>query len=156
MIRSLCAFAALAALGAAGVAAAQPQVIYTGPPGALPISSGAVVPAGFETFYLSGIPGAPSAGDTRAQTFDALTKLGAVLKERGYGYGDVVNVKVYLVGDPTKGGAMDFAGMNAAFKTFFGTPEQPHKPSRVTVQVAGLALPGSLVEIEMTAARPPR
>ena len=43
--------------------------------------------------------------------------------------------------------------MNTAFKTFFGTASEPNKPSRVTVQVAGLAAPGSLVEIELTAAK---
>ena len=42
-----------------------------------------------------------------------------------------------------------------AFKKVFGTADQPNRPSRVTVQIAGLALPGALVEIELTAAKVP-
>ncbi len=118
------------------------------------IASGAIVQAGADTFYVSGIP-SNMAGGTEAQTTDVLQKLGAVLKAEGYGYGDVVNMKVYLVGDPAKEGKMDFAGMNAAFKKVFGTVDQPNRPSRVTAQVAGLALPGALVEIELTAAKVP-
>jgi len=60
---------------------------------------------------------------------------------------------VYLVGDPKKDGKMDFAGMMEAYKQFFGTDQQPNKPARSTVQVAALALPGALVEIEVIAVR---
>lgn len=119
-----------------------------------PIATGVIVPPGMEVFYVSGIPSA-SEGGTSAQTEDVLKKLGAVLKQQGYDFGDVVNAKVYLVADPQTG-KMDFAGMNAAFRKFFGSAQQPNKPSRVTVQIAGLALPGALVEIELTAARKPR
>ena len=110
------------------------------------------VPPGASTLYVSGIP-SMVAGGTGPQTADVLAKLGEALKAAGYGYGDVVNMKVYLVGDPAMGGKMDFAGMNAEYKKVFGTATQPNKPSRVTVQVAGLAAPGALVEIEMTAAK---
>ena len=48
------------------------------------------------------------------------------------------------------------AGMMAGYKQFFGTPDQPNKPARSTVQVAGLAAPGPSMEIEVTAARPPK
>ena len=121
-----------------------------------PISAGAIIPAGSEIFFVSGIPGSAATGDTQAQTAEVLTKLSKVLTDNGYTFADVVNAKVYLVGDPKKDGKMDFAGMNAAFKTAFGTADQPHKPSRVTVQIAALAGPGSLVEIEMTAAKAPK
>ena len=113
------------------------------------------MPAGSEIFFVSGIPGSAATGDTEAQTAEVLTKLGKVLTGAGYTFGDVVNAKVYLVGDPKKDGKMDFAGMNASFAKAFGTADQPHKPSRVTVQVAALAGPGSLVEIELTAAKAP-
>ena len=113
------------------------------------------MPAGSELFFVSGIPGAASAGNTEAQTTDVLTKLGKVLTDNGYSFADVVNAKVYLVADPAIG-KMDFAGMNAAFKKVFGVEGEPNKPSRVTVQVAGLAAPGSLVEIELTAAKAPK
>lgn len=134
-------------------AAPAPEIkfIYANPTAV--IASGAIVPTGYETFYVSGIP-SNVAGGTEAQTADVLTKLGAVLKANGYDYKDVVNAKVYLVGDPAKDNKMDFAGMNAAFKKVFGTTDEPNKPSRVTVQIAGLALPGALVEIELTAAKP--
>jgi enamine deaminase RidA (YjgF/YER057c/UK114 family) len=83
---------------------------------------------------------------------DSLTKLKAVVEGAGYKMSDVVNAKVYLVADPATG-KMDFQGMNTAFKTFFGTAANPNKPSRVTVQIAALAGPGSLVEIELVAAK---
>ena len=47
---------------------------------------------------------------------------------------------------------MDFAGMMRGYRALFGTPAQPNKPARSTMQVAGLVDPGWLVEIEVTAA----
>jgi enamine deaminase RidA (YjgF/YER057c/UK114 family) len=145
-------FASLAAaLGFAAAAHAAPTFIPLGSP-AVPISAGAIVPAGSTLFFVSGVPGDAKAGGTEAQTMDSLTKLGKILTAAGYSFADVVNAKVYLVADPAMG-KMDFMGMNTAFKTVFGTASEPNKPSRVTVQVAGLASPGSLVEIELTAAK---
>jgi enamine deaminase RidA (YjgF/YER057c/UK114 family) len=40
------------------------------------------------------------------------------------------------------------------YTQFFGTEAQPNLPARSVVQVAGLANPGFLVEIEVTAVRP--
>ena len=67
--------------------------------------------------------------------------------------GDVVKVNAFLLGDPKLDGKMDYAGLNAAYSQFFGTAAQPNKPVRTAVQVAGLPMPGGLIEIEMTAAR---
>jgi len=53
------------------------------------------------------------------------------------------------------GARMDSPGMNSVFKTFFGTPEQPNKPTRSTVQVFALGRPNILVEIEAVAAKAP-
>ncbi len=142
---------ALAALACAGAAQADPKFIYASPEAF--IAQGVIVPPGYETFYVSGIPSAIPGG-TEAQTTDVLTKLGAVLKAQGYTMADVVNAKVYLVGDPAMGGKMDFQGMNTAFKKVFGAPGEPNKPSRVTTQVAALAAPGAMVEIELVAAKP--
>ena len=61
-----------------------------------------------------------------------------------------------MVGDPAKAGRMALAGMMVGYTQFFGTTEQPNKPSRSTVQVAGLAAPGAALEIEVTAARAPK
>jgi len=152
MIRIAFIAAAAAALSLAAAAHAAPTFIPS-PMAASPIGVGAIVPAGSTIFFVSGIPGTASTGNTEAQTKEVLTKLGAVLKAQGYDYKDVVNAKVYLVGDPALGGKMDCAGMNTAGKTGCGTADEPNKPSRVTVQVAGLAAPGSLVEIELTAAK---
>jgi enamine deaminase RidA (YjgF/YER057c/UK114 family) len=59
-----------------------------------------------------------------------------------------------MVGDPSKDNKMDFAGMMASYTKFFGTKEQPNKPARSAVQVAALAAPGALIEIEVIAAKP--
>jgi enamine deaminase RidA (YjgF/YER057c/UK114 family) len=50
---------------------------------------------------------------------------------------------------------MDFAGFMAGYSQFFGTRDQPGKPARSAMQVAALALPGALIEIEVVAVRPP-
>ena len=152
--------AALSLAGAGAARAQSPAVVL--PPG---VASSVKVPAGAEMLYVSGIvppalnPDAPSGtpprfGDTRTQAAAILERIGAILKAEGYGFGDVVMMRVYLVGDPAKGGRMDFAGMMEAYSQVFGTPAQPHRPARVTVQVAGLAAPGMLAEIEVQAARP--
>jgi enamine deaminase RidA (YjgF/YER057c/UK114 family) len=47
---------------------------------------------------------------------------------------------------------MDFAGMMRAYREQFGTAQQPNRPARSTMQVAGLVDPDWLVEIEVTAA----
>ena len=67
--------------------------------------------------------------------------------------GDVVEMQVFLAGDPANAGKMDFAGMNEAYDKFFGTAEQPNKPVRAAMQVAGLATPWALVEIMVVAVK---
>jgi enamine deaminase RidA (YjgF/YER057c/UK114 family) len=124
-----------------------------------------VIPPGYETIRLPGVvadpitpatDGRPAVyGDTEQQTESALAKIKATLAELGAREADVVAATVYLVA-PTSGGAMDFAGMNRAYSKHFGSTEQPNRPVRSTVQVAGLVVPGMLVEIEVTAARKPR
>ncbi len=148
--------ALLAVLAMAGAAAAAPTVKYDYANPTAFIARSVEVPAGSTVLFVSGIPGSAASGDTQAQTTEVLSKLGDALKLQGYTFADVVNVKVYLVGDPALGGKMDFAGMNTAFKKVFGAEGEPNRPSRVTVQVAGLASPGALVEIELTAAHAPK
>lgn len=92
-------------------------------------------------------------GDTQAQTVNVLQGIERSLKRLGLGMGDVVKMQVYLVGDPAKQGNMDFAGFMKAYTGFFGTAQQPLLPTRSVFQVAGLANPGYLVEIEVTAVR---
>jgi enamine deaminase RidA (YjgF/YER057c/UK114 family) len=135
------------------------------PNSTFPISAAVEVPAGKTLVFLSGAvpPVADTAapkdtpqayGDTRTQTVGVLTSIDKQLKGMGLSLGDVVKMQVFLVGDPAKGGKMDFAGFMAGYTQFFGTPAQPNLPSRSAMQVAGLASPNFLVEIEVTAVRP--
>ena len=135
------------------------------PNSTFPISAAVEVPAGKTLVFLSGaVPpvadttapkDTPQAyGDTRAQTVGVLTSIEKQLKGMGLSMGDVVKMQVFLVGDPAKGDKMDFAGFMAGYTQFFGTPAQPNLPSRSAMQVAGLASPNFLVEIEVTAVRP--
>ncbi len=130
-----------------------------------PISAAVEVPAGKTMVYLSGMvapvadASAPKGslaayGDTRTQTIGALTSIEKELKSLGLGMGDVIKMQVFLVGDPAKGGKMDFAGFMQGYTQFFGTKAQPNLPVRSALQVAALAGPGFLVEIEVTAVRP--
>jgi enamine deaminase RidA (YjgF/YER057c/UK114 family) len=93
-------------------------------------------------------------GDTKAQAIGAIKAVEATLKEQGLGLGDIVQMQAFLAGDPAKGGMMDLDGWNAAYSQFFGTPEQPNRPVRATVQVAHLVLPTGMIEIMVVAARP--
>ena len=117
-----------------------------------PIAKMVMVPAGVTTYYLSGMLAPAAEGDTKTQTIGALGEIKKALATQNLDMGDVVMMHVYLVGDPAKDGKMDFAGMMEGYKQFFGTKEQPNKPSRSTVQVSALAGPGYLVEIEVIAA----
>jgi enamine deaminase RidA (YjgF/YER057c/UK114 family) len=159
-------FVLVAALAGPAVARAEPPPVmrgYAAPDS--PIAASVVVPPGYSTVYLSGMtagvsdPSAPKGtvaayGSTAVQTESALKRISAALEAQGLGFGDVVAMRVYLVGDPTKGGVMDFAGMMSAFTQHFGTADQPNRPSRTTVQVQSLVAPGLLVEIETVAVKP--
>jgi len=129
-----------------------------------PISAAVTVKAGADTYFLSGAlapvinkdapKGSVAAyGDTETQTVGALNAIKGTLARLGLTMGDVVKMTVFLVGDPAKDNKMDFAGMMAGYKQFFDTADQPNKPSRSAVQVAALAAPGALVEIEVIAAK---
>ncbi len=167
-IAMLAAFASIA-LPAASHAAAIERFKAPGPGPAL-ILQGVSVSAGSDMLYLSGQVASPidpkvaltpavtlaELGDTRTQTVSVLGKIKAALEARGYAMADVIKLTVFVVGDPAKGGKMDFAGMNDGFKQFFGTAENPNTVARSAVQVAALAGPAFLVEIEATAARAPK
>ena len=129
-----------------------------------PISVAVTVPANAETIYFSGVlpdvadPAAPKGtpaayGSTETQTASVLRKLQAALAAEGLTFGDVVSLRVFLVGDPKLDNKLDFSGLNTAFGQFFGTAAQPAKPARTALQVAALPLPGALVEIDLVAAR---
>ncbi len=131
-----------------------------------PISLGVWVPAGSDTLYLSGnVPPVVNAsapkgsvesygGSTEAQTVATIQRIQQALQSQKLELSDVVMMHVYLVGDPSKDNKMDFAGFMAGYTKYFGTKEQPNKPARSAFQVAALAAPGVLLEIEVIAVRP--
>ena len=148
---------------AAAPAAAQ-EIRREGAPNS-PIANSVELPAGSRIVYVSGTvpdvadPAAPQGsvqryGDTAAQTRSVLRTIESRLRAHGLGLGDVVMMRVFLVAPPGQE-RMDFAGMMTAYREFFGTPAQPHRPARSTMEVAGLVDPGWLVEIEVTAAKAP-
>jgi enamine deaminase RidA (YjgF/YER057c/UK114 family) len=118
-----------------------------------------------DMFYLSGQLPSPTTpadrekgtaavyGTTQAQAESVFGKIQSLLKEQGLGMGDIVMMRVYMAADPAMGNKLDFAGMNAAYNKFFGTPDQPNKPARSTVQVAALVAAGACLEIEVQAVR---
>ncbi len=129
--------------------------------GDFPIASSVRVPAGAEIVFLSGTladvanPEAPAGsverfGDTETQVNSVLAKLAAI----GLSLADVVKMNVFMVGDPAKGGRMDFEGLMKAYTRHFGAEPPKTLPARTTVQVAALPLPGALVEIEVIAVGP--
>lgn len=141
------------------------EIKRTGVPGStFPISLTVAVPANSRLVFVSGTlaevahPDAPKGsieayGNTQTQTTSILQKIEKLLAAEGLGLADVVKVNVFMVGDPKLDGKMDFAGLNAAYGQFFGSSAQPNKPVRTALQVAGLPMPGGLIEIEATAAR---
>ena len=167
-MRSFTAAATLGLLlGAVPGAAATAEVVRTPLPGGstFPIAAAVEVPAGKSIVFLSGMvptvanPDAPANtpaayGDTQTQTAAVLDVIDRQLQALGLTMGDVVKMQVFLVGDADKDGRMDFNGFMDAYKRYFGTGEQPNLPARSTMQVAALANPGFLVEIEVTAVRP--
>ncbi|WP_299007925.1 RidA family protein [uncultured Caulobacter sp.] len=158
MKRLIALTAGLCAL--AGAAHAQ-DIVRGGDPKAA-IASVVTVPAGYDTIYVSGMTppvidekatGVAKFGDTKTQTLGVLGRIEAALKTQGATMADVVMMRVLLVGDPAKGGKMDFAGMMEGYKTYFGTATQPNKPARITSQITSLVQDGMLVEIEVQAAK---
>jgi enamine deaminase RidA (YjgF/YER057c/UK114 family) len=141
---------------------AQVVVKHLQPNEKSPIANG--VWAG-DTLYLSGQLASPVTpadetkgttavyGDTQTQALSALNKIEALLKEQGLDMKDVVKMTVFLAGDPDKGNKLDFAGLQAAYTQFFGTKEQPNKPARSAMQVAALAAPWALIEVEAIAVK---
>ncbi|SFP02761.1 RidA family protein [Pseudomonas sp. NFPP28] len=132
--------------------------------GDFPISQTVTVPASASLIFISGtLPdlhdasapaGTPAAyGNTEVQTVSVFNKLRKILRQQDLDLGDIVQLRVFLVGAEETGGKLDFAGLQAGYTQFFGTPEQPNKPARTALQVVALPLPGALIEVEAVAAR---
>lgn len=162
-MKKFSAFLAVAALQA-GAFAADPVVRTPLAGSNFPIAAAVTVTAGTDLVFVSGAtaaiadpkapPGSAAAyGNTETQTVSVFKSLEATLARVGLKLSDVVQLRVFLVGDPALGGKMDFAGLQAGYTKFYGTSDQPNLPARTTVQVASLAGPGLLVEIDAVAAR---
>ena len=143
------------AMGAATSFAADgiTRVPYPRPTG---IATSASVPAGMKLHFISGQlptidPKAP--GDMYTQTKSVVSKLVVALKALGLTPDSAVKATAFLVGDPAKGGEMDFEGYSKAWQEVWpGTKAE--LPARSTVKVSGLALAGAMLEIELIAAGP--
>lgn len=155
--------AAVALCAFAGGAMAQ-DITHNQEDANSPFASTVVVPPGYTTYYISGsgptVTNADAAkdsiesfGDTATQTRTTLEGLKTKMDKLGLTFGDVVQARVYLAADPMNGGKMNAAAMNGAWMNFFGTPAQPNKPARATIQAASLVKQGALVEIEFVAAK---
>ncbi len=128
------------------------------------ISNAAIVPEGKKLYFSSGLTASAlnaslpegdyaKYGDTKAQALSILEKFKTSLAEKGLKMADVFSMRVYLTPD-VKTGAYDFDGWNAAYKQYFGTPENPNKPVRATLGVSALVNRFKFIEIEIVAAYP--
>ncbi len=116
------------------------------------------------TYYLSGQLADPVTpanvaqatpavyGDTKTQAASVFAKIQKALQAQGLDMGDVVKMTVFLGPDPGTG-KLDFPGMQSEYLKYFGTPAQPNKPARSAFQVAALAAPWALLEIEVIAVK---
>ncbi|MEB3342049.1 RidA family protein [Okeania sp.] len=134
------------------------------PGSSFPIARAVEVPSSAKQVYLSGqVPPIvndqadkttiAAFGDTETQTVEVLKRIQNILEDLDLTLGDVVKMQVFLVGDPALDRRLDFRGFMKGYTQFFGTEEQPKLPARSVMQVAGLANPGWLVEIEVIATR---
>ena len=146
MIRCSVCSIALALLLVTGPAAAERRVVA--PPGTelgLPFSAGILSD---DLLFLSGAignePGTVNvSGDAAAQTHQTLKNLGTVLEAAGMDFSRVVDASVFL------SDSRHFAAMGKVYAEYLGEA----LPTRATVE-ADIAIPGSLTEIALIAARP--
>ena len=102
-----------------------------------------------DVLYLAGqigidpLSGVLVEGGIEAQTKQALDNLGAVLKEAGMDYDNVVRATVFL------SDMNNYQAMNGVYGEYF---KSDHPPSRSTVQV-GVIPQGALVEIDFIAVK---
>ena len=164
MTHRLLKIAPIAALVLAAQTASAEVTRHPIPDSDFPILQAVEVPADATLVYLSGtVPmvidetaaeDSPDRfGDTAAQTESTLKSIEAKLDALDLTMGDVIKMQAYLV-SPDGSEAMDFAGFMDGYTKFFGTEDQPNLPTRSVFEVAGLANPSWLVEIEVVAVRP--
>ncbi|MCQ0969566.1 RidA family protein [Paracoccus sp. TK19116] len=164
MTYRLLKLAPIAALVLVGQSVSAEVTRHPIPDSDFPILQAVEVPADATLVYLSGtVPmvvdesaaeDSPDRfGDTAAQTESTLQSIQEKLEALDLTMGDVVKMQAYLV-SPEGSEAMDFTGFMEGYTKFFGTEDQPNLPTRSVFEVAGLANPLWLVEIEVVAVRP--
>lgn len=139
------------------------SVKFNGSPSSV-ISSGAIVPEGKKMFWTSGATGGVADstaqegtrgrfGDTKTQALSILANFQKALGEKGLSMKDVLMLRVYLAPDKSTG-QPDYQGWYDAYAQYFGTAENPTKPIRSTIGIAGLANTNKFIEIELVAVYP--
>lgn len=139
------------------------------------LDPGIVIPAGAETFYMSGkgnhawVEGcktrderaakgdACKPGDMYEQGKAVFESFKAQLDEAGWSLSDVVMLRIY--GVPGEYGKVDSGAFNKAYFEYFGeksTSGNTNLPSRTFVGIHSLVVPGWLVEVEARAIRMPK
>jgi enamine deaminase RidA (YjgF/YER057c/UK114 family) len=123
------------------------------------------VAPGTSLFWTSGA-GAPVAnkdadpasrayrGDIHVQAEGILKLIQANLATVGLTFKDVAFMRAYIGPDSFQGGKFDFDGWNEAYDKFFNNAENPHKPARTSISIAGFGSPTAMLEVEAIAAFP--
>ena len=155
----LCSFVALLFVGTAVFAQPPDEITFYGSEESS-ISSAVAVPAGRAQYWVSGtVPpqidedaeGVAAYGDMATQARGVFERIQTQLEEVGLGLGDVIYLRVYLVAEE---GEVDYSSFFEVYGEFFNNEENPVKVGRSTVAVAGLVLPGWLIEIDALAVFP--
>lgn len=143
---AVCALGALLATSPANAQGGGKQVIN--PPNARPGGVLSTAVRVGDVIYLSGALGTKpgggglAEGGIQGQTRQALENIKASAALAGVTMEDMVKCTVFLTD------VKDFQAMNQVYREFF--PANP--PARSTVAVAGLVVPGAVIEIECIAA----
>jgi len=142
-----------------------------------PVALNPAAPKGSPESYTNPAQTAGATGVTvtEAQSLTVLQAITDNLKVAGLTPSDVVTMKAYLMKPPGAATA-DYAGWNRAYRQFFANVDLTSKktvpvvmgtspakapilvnsarPARATMELASLAVPGWLVEVEVTATYP--
>lgn len=135
------------------------------------ISQGVAVPRDTALFFTSGTVPPSTEGSTYEQAKGTLERIQELLAEAGLSMQDVIYINAYLVidpeelagdpdaeppvpADPFDGDDEGYSGWFKAYNEFFPADDLTTKPSRTTLGVESLVIPGWKIEISAVAAYP--